>query len=99
MEIVFLASAKADLRWFKQYYMRVFPDGKKNADQQFHAFLNLLRTNPLIGEAVHGFVVAREFPIHRTPFTVIYRVGRKQIEILRVFDQRSEFSNTFGAKT
>lgn len=93
MKIVFLAEAKGDLRWFKHYYMRVFPEGRRIADQRFKALLQLLKSNPMVGEEVESFPGTREFPIRSTPFSVIYRVRPNQIEVLRVFDQRSEFSN------
>ena len=93
MQIVFLASAVPDLRWFKTYYMRVFPEGRRNADQQYHALLKLLKSTPMVGEAVADFPDAREYPIRRTPFTVIYRVRPDQIQILRVLDQRSSYAN------
>jgi len=93
MNIHILASAKADLRWFKRYYMQVFPAGRENADHQFRALLALLKSNPDVGERVDAFPGVREFPIRRTPFSVLYRVQPKHIEILRVFDQRSDFAN------
>ncbi|WP_039019230.1 type II toxin-antitoxin system RelE/ParE family toxin [Halocynthiibacter namhaensis] len=93
MKILILASAKPDLRWFKQYYMRVFPAGRESADHQFKSLLQLLKSNPDVGERVDGVPFVREFPIRKTPFTVLYRVQSEHIEILRVFDQRSEFAN------
>jgi len=93
MKIIILAEAKADLRWFKHYYTRVFPEGRKNADQQYHSFLRLLKTTPTIGEAVEDMADVREYPIRNIPFSVIYRVRSEHIELLRIFDQRSEFSN------
>lgn len=93
MKILLLASAKADLRWFKRYYMQVFPSGRENADQQYRALLQLLRSNPDVGERVEGGASLREFPIWRTPFSVLYRVKPEHIEILRVYDQRSQFAN------
>jgi plasmid stabilization system protein ParE len=93
MKILILASAKADLRWFKRYYMQVFPAGRENADQQYRALLQLLRSTPNVGERVEGFPDVREFPIRRTPFAVLYRVQPDHVEILRIFDQRSDFSN------
>jgi plasmid stabilization system protein ParE len=93
MKIIFLAGAKADLRWFKRYYMQVFPEGRVNADQQYGTFLRLLSSSPMVGEKVEGMPEVREYPIRRTPFTVLYRVKAEHIEILRVFDQRSGFAN------
>ena len=51
--------------------MTAFPEGRRNADQQFHAFQRLLLSNPFIGEAVADIPEARAFPIQKTPFTVI----------------------------
>ncbi len=93
MKIVFLASAKPDLRWFKRYYMAVFPEGRRNADQQYHVLLGLLKSSPMIGEPADDFRDAREHPIKNTPFTVIYRIQPEHIEILRLLDQRSGYSN------
>lgn len=93
MKIVFLPSSKADLRWFKQYYINVFPEGRRNADQQYQALLRILKATPMAGRPAHGFASAREFPMQRTPFTVIYRVEADRIDILRVLDQRSAYSN------
>ena len=73
--------------------MTAFPEGRRNADQQFHAFQRLLLSNPFIGEAVADIPEARAFPIQKTPFTVIYRVKDDRIEVLRVLDQRSGYAN------
>lgn len=93
MKIIFLPSSKADLRWFKRYYISVFPEGRRNADQQYQALLRILKATPMVGHPAHGFANAREFPIQRTPFTVIYRVEADRNDILRVLDQRSAYSN------
>ena len=93
MNIVFLASAAPDLRWFQRYYMTVFPEGRRKADQQFQTLQKLLLTHPNIGERVEDFPNAREFPIQRTPFSVIYRVQGDRIEVLCVLDQRSGYAN------
>jgi len=93
MNIVFLPSTKADLRWFKRYYTSVFPEGRRNADQQYRAFLALLRNHPMIGAPADGVPNAREHRIRNTPFSVIYRVTPDEIQIIRLSDQRSAFSN------
>jgi len=93
MKIVFLAAAKQDLRWFKTYYIQAFPEGRANADRQYRAMLQLLKTSPMIGAPTDDIPAAREYPIRNTPFSVIYRVKPDVIEILRVFDQRSGFAN------
>lgn len=93
MKIKFLASSKPDLRWFKQYYTKTFPAGRENANRQYRAFLLLLRESPGIGRAVEDEKNTREYPIPRTPFTVLYRIMPEHIEVMRVYDQRSDFSN------
>ena len=96
MKIVFLSSALPDLRWFKLYYTRSFPAGRDNANRQFQTLLELLRNNPHIGRAYEGERGVRRYPVPRTPFTILYRARPEQIEILRVYDQRSNFSNKNG---
>jgi len=93
MKIVFLSSALPDLRWFKLYYTRNFPAGRENANRQFQTLLELLRNNPQIGRSYEGEKGVRRYPVPRTPFTILYRARSEQIEILRVYDQRSNFSN------
>ncbi|MFV0292882.1 MAG: type II toxin-antitoxin system RelE/ParE family toxin [Paracoccus sp. (in: a-proteobacteria)] len=93
MKIVFLAFAKPDLRWFKRYYMYVFPEGRRNADQHYYALLNLLKSSPTIGGLAEDFPDAREHHIKNTPFTLIYRIQPDRVEILRLLDERNSFSN------
>ena len=96
MKIIFLKKARADLVWFQRYYSHVFPEGKKRAQQNYQAFLQLLKSNPLIGKPALDVEGAHELKISNTPFGVIYRVTPTHIEILRVYDGRSEFSNQRG---
>lgn len=91
MILVFLAKAKADLRWFKQYYTNVFPEGKTNADKQFLLIQKTLKTNPFIGYPSEAVENVREFPVHNTLFVFLYRVQESRIEILRVIDARSDW--------
>lgn len=93
MKIVFLASAKPDLRWFKHYYMSRFPEGRRNADAQFLSTKALLLANPFVGHSVENIEDARIYSIPRTPFSFIYRVKDNVIEVVRVLDTRSEDSN------
>ncbi|PTM94306.1 type II toxin-antitoxin system RelE/ParE family toxin [Mycoplana dimorpha] len=89
MEIVYLPSAVADLQWMRLYYSRVFPQGARRARQHLLATERLLADNPYAGEAT-GIADVREFPIRRTPFSIIYRVRSRRLEILRVWDQRGD---------
>ena len=93
MQIIFLAQTKADLRWFKRYYTQTFPAGRENANRQYRAFLKLLSERPTIGHPTEDGEGVREYSIPRTPFSALYRVFEDRIEIMRIYDQRSEFSN------
>lgn len=93
MKIIFLASCKADLRWFKHYYMSRFPEGRQNADAQFLKAKELLSNNPHIGHPVEGMAGVRVHSVTRTPFAFIYRVTDDAIQVLRVLDSRAEESN------
>ena len=88
MKIVFLASSIPDLRWFKNYYTRVFPEGRAKADSQLLATKKTLAANPFAGQPCEGIERAREYHILRTPFTFIYHVRPDRIEVLRVLDMR-----------
>jgi plasmid stabilization system protein ParE len=92
MKLVFLASAVPDLRWFKAYYVSVFPDGRERADRQFLAIQSLLKANPYIGHPSDKIDGAREHHVLRTPFTFLYRVRDDRIEVMRVLDTRADWS-------
>ena len=85
MKIFFLETAMYDLRWFKQYYTRVFPEGRSNTNQQYRAFLQILKANPGIGHPDEWELGLMEYHILRTPFTVLYRVKSEHVEILRLY--------------
>ena len=93
MKIIFLDSSKADLRWFKHYYIGHFPEGRQNADAHFLKTKELLSSNPYIGHKVEGMAGVRVHSVTRTPFAFIYRVTEDAIEVLRVLDSRAEESN------
>ena len=76
----------------RTYYTSVFPPGAKRAAEHFRMACNVIRKNPLIGHAVEDIPGVREFPIHRMPFSVIYRVVDDRIEVLRIWDQRGDRS-------
>ena len=93
MQIKFLDETKADLRWFKQYYSQVFPARRTKADQQYRALLILLKSQPRVGHLDEEWPDVFEYPLPGTPFTVLYRIKDQTIEIMRLYDQRSKFSN------
>jgi len=92
MKLVFLPSSRSDLRWFKQYYISIFPEGKAKADKQFLALQKALKLNPYIGHSSDIAKDIKEFPVIKTPFSFIYRVKEGRIEVLRIIDTRSDYS-------
>lgn len=90
MDIVFLATAKRDLRWFRSYYVRTFPEGGGKANQEFLGALERLSAFAESGPVSLRIEGARELRVQRTPFTFIYRIKTTRIEILRVVDERSD---------
>ncbi len=92
MKIVYLPSTKDDLIWMRHYYEKVFPEGRKHAQKQFHSIEALLQVSPLIGHASYSGD-ALEFSIPKTPFSYIYRVKNDEIQVLRVWDERQNTDN------
>ncbi len=90
MQLVFLPSTRSDLSWMRTYYTSVFPPGANRAAEHYRMACSVIRNNPLIGHPVEDMPGVREFPIHRMPFSVIYRVVDDRIEVLRIWDQRGD---------
>jgi plasmid stabilization system protein ParE len=87
MRVVYLRSALPDLVWMRRYYATVFPQGARHASSQFIATKKLISENPAIGHP--GLASGTlEFPVLKTPFTIVYRIRSARIEILRIRDQR-----------
>lgn len=93
MKVKYLESARDDMMWFRNYYSRVFPAGKGNAKIQLRRIIQIISEHPEVGHPPDDFPEAFEHPISRTPFTMIYRVKDNELQVLRILDQRSEFSN------
>ncbi len=89
MQLVFLASARRDLRWMHRYYTTVFPDGRARAQRQYRALLSALKTHPRLGHPSEAHPDVRELAIPRTPFLLLYRIRPGRIEVLRLVDTRS----------
>ena len=87
MRVLLLRSALSDLNWLRAYYSSVFPEGERRAIEQLNKIIALLEMNPYLGKpgTAEG---SREFHIPKTPFTLIYRVTEKNIEIARIWDER-----------
>ncbi|MDD9892386.1 MAG: type II toxin-antitoxin system RelE/ParE family toxin [Gammaproteobacteria bacterium] len=90
MLIRFLATAKTDLIWMRQYYTSVFPQGDDAARKHYQTALSLLVENPYMGRPSEANEGARELVIANTPFTFIYRINQPYIDILRLWDQRQD---------
>ena len=91
MKVIYLAQALRDMNWVRKYYSEVFPAGRSNARSQLRKTETLISENPLAGHASEAVVGAREFHISRTPFSLLYRVTKENVEIIRVIDGRSNW--------
>ena len=96
MKLVFLKSSAADLTWMRRYYRNVFSASSTAAKGQYKKTTQLIRENPYIGEPSEGFENTREFPILRTPFSIVYRIQKDRIEVLRIIDNRSDWASKSG---
>jgi plasmid stabilization system protein ParE len=92
MKIAYLPSTKRDLRWFRRYYTRHFPEGQKRARESIYAAEIMLAENPYSGRAMEDSN-AREMQIPLTPFSFIYIVQTGRIEIIRLWDCRADRSH------
>lgn len=89
MRLIYLASAKPDLAWYRLYYRSIFPEGAKRASAQYLRAIVNLENNPNIGRPV-GESDLRKYSIPRLPFAIVYRVTEEYIEVVRIWDQRSD---------
>jgi plasmid stabilization system protein ParE len=90
MRAVYLKRALHDLLWWREYYEKVFPEGKDKAEKQFDKTIAMLLGNPYLGHPTDEPGV-REFSIPRMPFSLIYRIDGEVLRIARVADQRSKW--------
>jgi tryptophan synthase alpha chain len=89
MRLIYLASANDDLAWFQEYYGSIFQAGSELATRQYIKAVATLCDHPYIGRPV-GVSGIRSYSIPRLPFAIIYRVTEEHIEVVRVWDQRSD---------
>ncbi|MBX3570702.1 MAG: type II toxin-antitoxin system RelE/ParE family toxin [Rhizobiaceae bacterium] len=88
MRVVFLPQTDEDVRWFKRYYRRIFPEGSRQANAQMARTLTLLMEQPRLGHPAPEPGQLR-LAIVGTPFLLTYRLNEDRIEILRVSDGRA----------
>jgi plasmid stabilization system protein ParE len=89
MNITYLRSTVADMRWWRGYFAKTFPEGRTRAEQHFLSTIRLIEQNPEIGMVVEGRNL-RKLLIRNTRFMIIYRIRNDQIEIVRVWDTRQK---------
>ena len=87
-----MPSTRSDLLWMRTYYAHIFPNGAKRAADQYRRTCGIISENPLVGRPVEEIEGVREFSVPRTPFSFVYRIVEDRIEVLRVWDQRSDRS-------
>jgi plasmid stabilization system protein ParE len=88
MRIVFLPTTAPDFDWITEYYLSNFPEGGPKAYHRLERALANLSVNPRMGKAI-ARTEYRQYSVPRTPFSLIYRISGDAIEILHVWDQRS----------
>lgn len=89
MRIIFHPAAASDLRWFRRYYVTVFPQGAQTAKAQYQSARLALLAHPFIGHSVEGVAPMRELHISGTPFSFVYFVNEEEIIITRLLDSRA----------
>ena len=89
MQIIFLPSTIADLRWFRRYYQTVFPEGKSGAKVQYARARHALLAFPQAGHEVEGEAPMRELHIPQTAFSLVYFIERDSIIVTRLLDSRA----------
>jgi plasmid stabilization system protein ParE len=89
MKLVFLASTKPDLDWFRTHYETIFPEGSGTARLHYVKAIDNIVINPYIGRQI-GMEGLRKLPVRKTPFAIVYEVFDDRIEIVRIWDQRAD---------
>jgi tryptophan synthase alpha chain len=89
MKLIFLASTNDDLAWFQEYYGGIFQAGADRATTRFAKAIANLSKYPYIGSSL-GQDDLRIYNVPRIPFAIVYRVTDDHIEIVRIWDQRSD---------
>jgi plasmid stabilization system protein ParE len=88
VKFAFRAKALEDLEWFEKYYTEIFPDGSERAMKQFFRTKENISSFPEIGRPFRS-KNQREYVIPGIPFSFVYRIRKDVIEVVRVFDLRS----------
>jgi plasmid stabilization system protein ParE len=89
MKLIYLASTRSDLDWFRTYYGTVFTEGAVAARRHYAKAIDNILESPYIGRSI-GPEGLRKLSVPKTPFAIIYQVVEDRIEIVRVWDQRAD---------
>jgi plasmid stabilization system protein ParE len=89
VRVVYLDTALPDIVWWRRYYGRVFPDGRRKAGVRLLRAVASLEANPYLGRPTEEAGVL-EFVIARTPFSLLYRIKGDTLEVLRLWDNRQK---------
>ena len=89
MRLIYLASANDDLAWVQEYYGSIFHAGGEHARRRYVKAIATLCDHPYVGKAVDESGL-RSYSIPRLPFAIVYRITEEHIEVVRVWDRRSD---------
>ncbi len=90
MKIIFRDTTKADIRWFRRYYVSIFPEGAKQAKLHYNQCYAALMAYPLVGYQIGNDTPLRELVIPKTNFSFVYYVVGEEIIVVRILDARAE---------
>jgi plasmid stabilization system protein ParE len=90
VKIIFRATANADIKWFRRYYVSVFPDGAKQAKIHYNQTCSTLLAHPFVGHPLEAETPLRELVIPRTNFSFVYYIVDDEIIVIRILDARAE---------
>jgi plasmid stabilization system protein ParE len=95
MKITFAKCSGESLVWFQKYYDANFPEGKINAYNNLESTISIIGNFPDIGKNCPGYKNVKEFKIQKTPFAILYRIKKDEVEILNLWDSRQENIENF----
>jgi plasmid stabilization system protein ParE len=90
VKIIFRATASADIKWFRKYYVSVFPEGAKQAKIHYNQTYSTLLAHPFVGHSLDAETPLRELVIPRTNFSFVYYVVDDEIIVIRILDARAK---------
>lgn len=92
MRLEWTRSALRSLDEAQDYIAQDNPPAAKAAAKRVTRAAKRLLDHPKLGREGH-VPGTRECPVDRTPYLIVYRIGDATIEILRVWDGRTDWQN------